>query len=132
MPILPWKIEEICYIGQLSNECLQVYSREHIEWLHHNLFGNSNAQEQRRLQNVVDTAQSIMRTDLPPSEGPIGAIASKAASIIKDPHHSSHVLISHLPSERRNRSLKTVTSRFKNSYFPKNIRSLTLQSRTKL
>ncbi|XP_078266330.1 uncharacterized protein LOC144599387 [Rhinoraja longicauda] len=87
-------------------------------------FSNLNAQERKRLQQVVNTAQSITGSDLPTIEGIYQSrCLKKAASIMRDPHHPGHTLISPLPSGRY-RSLKTVTSRFRNSFFPTAIRLL--------
>ncbi|XP_055496185.1 EF-hand calcium-binding domain-containing protein 11 isoform X2 [Leucoraja erinacea] len=86
-------------------------------------FGNLSAQERKRLQKVVNTAQSIIGSDLPTIEGIYRSrCLKKAGSIIKDPHHPGHTLTSPLPLGRRYRSLKTATSRFRNSFFPTAIR----------
>ncbi|XP_055517489.1 uncharacterized protein LOC129712782 isoform X2 [Leucoraja erinacea] len=76
-------------------------------------FGNLSAQEWKRLQKVVNTAQSIIGSDLPSIEGIYrSSCLKKAGSIIKDPHHPGHTLISPLPSGRRYRSLKTAKTRW--------------------
>ena len=88
-------------------------------------FGNLSAQERKRLQKVVNTAQSIIGSDLPSIKGIYRSrYLKKAGSIIKDPHHPGYTLVSLLPSGRRYRSLKTATTRFKNSNFPTAIRLL--------
>ncbi|TWW59001.1 hypothetical protein D4764_06G0005310 [Takifugu flavidus] len=76
--------------------------------------------EHKALQRVVKTAQRITRTTLPA----IGDVQRKrclhrARSILKDSSHPAHRLFSLLPSGRRYRTLRTRTSRLRNSFFPR-------------
>ena len=88
-------------------------------------FGDCRASDWKSVQRVVRTAEKIIGTSLPS----IGDIAtkrcvSKASSIIKDPTHLHHGLFTLLPSGKRYRSIRSRTSRFCNSFFPRAIRLL--------
>ncbi len=70
-------------------------------------FGNSTAGNRSALQRVVRTARHIVGGELP---------------IIKDSSHPSHRLLSLLPSGWRFRSIRSRTSRLRDSFFPQAIR----------
>ncbi len=86
-------------------------------------FGNSTAGNRRALQRVVRTALHIVGGDLPSLQDIYTRRCTrKARRIIKDSSHPSHRLLSLLPSGRRLRSIRSRTSRLRDSFFPQAIR----------
>ncbi len=86
-------------------------------------FGNSTAGNRRALQRVVRTARHIVRGELPSLQDIYTRRCTrKARRIIKDSSHPSHRLLSLLPSGRRFRSIRSRTSRLRDSFFPQAIR----------
>ena len=51
-------------------------------------------------------------------------LRKKSLRIIKDPHHPSHKLFCLLPSGRRYRSIRTKTTRLRDSYISHRLRPL--------
>ncbi len=86
-------------------------------------FGNSTAGNRKALQRVVRTAREL------PSHQDIYTrrCTRKARRIIKDSSHPSHRLLSLLPSGRRLRSIRSRTSRLRDSFFPQAIRLMNSQ-----
>lgn len=71
------------------------------------------------MQRVVKTAQPIAGASLTAIEDIYRKrCLRRATNITKDSYHPAHRLFAPLPSERRYRSLKTRTTRFRNSLFP--------------
>ncbi len=86
-------------------------------------FGNSTAGNRRALQRVVRTARHIVGGELPSLQDIYTRRCTrKARRIIKDSSHPSHRLLSLLPSGRRLRSIRSRTSRLRDSFFPQAIR----------
>ncbi len=86
-------------------------------------FGNSTAGNRRALQRVVQTAGHIVGGELPSLQDIYTRRCTrKARRIIKDSSHPSHRLLSLLPSGRRFRSIRSRTSRLRDSFFPQAIR----------
>ncbi len=82
-------------------------------------FGNSTAGNRRALQSVVRTACHIFGGELPSLQDILTRRCTrKARRIIKDSSHPSHRLLSLLPSGRRLRSIRSRTSRLRDSFFP--------------
>ncbi len=82
------------------------------------------------LQRVVRTARHIVGAELHTLQDIYTRwCIRKARRIIKDSSHPSHRLLSLLPSERRLRSVRSRTSRLRDSFFPQAIR---LMNRKKL
>ncbi|XP_072373139.1 uncharacterized protein [Scyliorhinus torazame] len=82
-------------------------------------YGNCSAQDHKKLQRVVNTAQSITQICLPSIDSIYTSrCLGKAGSIIKDPSHPAYSLFQFLPSGWRYRNLRTRTNRLKNSFFP--------------
>ncbi len=88
-----------------------------------------------RLLRKFGTSPRILRSTLlevsfPPSRTSTpGGVRSarKARRIIKDSSHPSHRLLSLLPSGRRLRSIRSRTSRLRDSFFPQAIRTMNSQ-----
>ncbi len=86
-------------------------------------FGNSTAGNRRALQRVVRTARHIVGGELPSLQDIYTRRCTrKARRIINDSSHPSHRLLSLLPSGRRFRSIRSRTSRLRDSFFPQAIR----------
>ncbi|KAK0148968.1 hypothetical protein N1851_010652 [Merluccius polli] len=82
-------------------------------------YGNCSIADRKALQRVVKLPSLSPGPPLPTTE----AVHSKrclrrARSIAKDSSHPGHKLFTLLPSGRRYRSLRSRTSRFRNSFFP--------------
>ncbi len=91
-------------------------------------FGNSTAGNRRALQRVVWTARHIVGGELPSLQDIYTRRCTrKARRIIKDSSHPSHRLLSLLPSGRRFRSIRSRTSRLRDSFFPQAIRLMNSQ-----
>ena len=96
-----------CAIESILTNCITVW------------YGNCSVADRKALQRVVKTAQRITGTPLPAIEDvQRKRCLRRARSILKDPSHPNHRLFQLLPSRRRFRSLRTKTSRFRNSFFP--------------
>ena len=88
-------------------------------------YGNCSAQDRKKLQKVVCTAQTITEASLPALESIYTARCHrKATNITKDLSHPGYNLLQPLPSGRRYRSLNARTNRLRNSLFPAMIRML--------
>ncbi len=86
-------------------------------------FGNSTAGNRKALQRVVRTARHIVGGELTSLQDIYTRRCTrKARRIIKDSSHPSHRLLSLLPSGRRFRSIRSRTSRLRDSFFPQAIR----------
>ncbi len=86
-------------------------------------FGNSTAGNRKSLQRVIRTAHHIVGGELPSLQDIYTRRStSKARRIIMDSSLPSHRLLSLLPSGRRLRSIRSHTSRLRDSFFPHAIR----------
>ena len=75
--------------------------------------------QRKKLQRVINTAQEIVGCPLTTLEELYNSRRlKKTQSIIKDTSHPGHSLFELLPSGRRFRSIKSGTSRFRNSFYP--------------
>ncbi len=92
-------------------------------------FGNSTAGNRKALQRVVRTARHIVGGELPSLQDIYTRrCIRKARRIIKDSSHPSHRLLSLLPSGKRLRSIRSRTSRLRDSFFPQAIRLMNSQN----
>jgi len=88
-------------------------------------YDNCSAQDRKKLQKVMCTAQTIKEANLPVLESIYTARCHrKATNITKDLSHPGYNLLQPLPSGRRYRSLNARTNRLRNSLFPAMIRML--------
>ena len=102
-----------CTIESILTNCITVW------------YGNCSASDRKALQRVVKTAQRIAGAPLPAIKDIYRKRCLKrAGKIIRDPSHPSHGLFTLLPSGRRYRSLRTKTTRYRNSFFPTAVRLL--------
>ncbi|KAI3355733.1 hypothetical protein L3Q82_004320 [Scortum barcoo] len=87
--------------------------------------GSCSAAEKKALQRVVKAAQRTVGRSLPTTTDIYTSRCRKRAScIMKDPTHTAHELFVPLPSGRRLRSIKSRTTRLRNSFFPEAVRLL--------
>ena len=88
-------------------------------------YGSCSVQDCKKLQKVVNEAESVTQTSLPSIDSVYTfRCLGKAASTIKDPMHPGHTLFHLLPSGKRYKSLRSRTNRLKNSFFPAAVRLL--------
>ncbi len=126
--LLPEMAEEVWNEPQNPQVLLHLHCGEHPDRLHHRLFGNSTAGKRRALQRVVRTARHIVGGELPSLQDIYTRRCTrKTRRIIKDSSHPSHRLLSLLPSGRRLRSIRSHTSRLRDSFFPHSIRLMNSQ-----
>ena len=125
MPLLSHEAKEIRHARYDSHQLLQMHHRKHSFWLYHSLVWLLLSPIRKKLQKVVNVAQSNMQTSLPFTDSVYTSrCLGKAASIIKDPTHPGHSLFHLLPSGKRYKSLRSRTNQHKNSFFPAAIRLL--------
>ncbi len=92
-------------------------------------FGNSTAGNRKALQIVVRTARHIVGGELPSLQDIYTRrCIRKARRITNDSSHPSHRLFSLLPSGRRLCSIRSRTSRLRDSFFPQAIRLMNSQN----
>ncbi|KAI5088080.1 gastrula zinc finger protein XlCGF28.1-like [Silurus meridionalis] len=91
-------------------------------------FGNCTVSDRKTLQRIVRTAEKIIRVSLPSIMDIYTThCIRKVHSIVDDHTHPSHTLFTLLPSGKRIRSIRAVTTRLCNSFFPQAIRLLNTQ-----
>uniref|UniRef100_A0A3Q2TZL2 Reverse transcriptase domain-containing protein n=1 Tax=Fundulus heteroclitus TaxID=8078 RepID=A0A3Q2TZL2_FUNHE len=82
-------------------------------------YARATAKDKGRLQRVIRSAEKVIGCNLPPLQDlHASRTLRRAGKIVADPSHPSHGLFQTLPSGRRLRSIRTRTSRHKNSFFP--------------
>ena len=82
-------------------------------------FAAATARDKARLQRVIRAAEKAIGCNLPSlQELYTSRTLRRAGKIVADPSHPGHHLFQTLPSGRRLRSIRTKTSRHKNSFFP--------------
>ncbi len=102
---------------------------EHPDRLHHRLVWKQHHWQRKALQRVVQTARHIVGGELPSLQDIYTRrCIRKARRIINDSSHPSHRLFSLLPSGRRLRSIRSRTSRLRDSFFPQAIRLMNSQN----
>ncbi|KAI5610007.1 gastrula zinc finger protein XlCGF28.1-like [Silurus asotus] len=87
--------------------------------------GNCTVSDRKTLQRIVRTAEKIIGVSLPSIMDIYTThCIRKAHSIVEDHTHPSHTYFTLLPSGKRFRSIRAVTSRLCNSFFPQAVRLL--------
>ncbi|GAA6107150.1 piezo-type mechanosensitive ion channel component 1-like, partial [Tachysurus ichikawai] len=88
-------------------------------------FGNCTISNRKTLQRIVRTAEKIIGVSLPSiMDTYTTRRIRKANSIVDDPTHPSHKLFTLLPSGKRYRSIRALTTRLCDSFFLQAIRLL--------
>ncbi|TWW81716.1 hypothetical protein D4764_01G0015310 [Takifugu flavidus] len=96
-----------CTIKSILTSCVTVW------------YGNCSASDRKALQKVVKTAQRIAGASLPSIEDIYRRRCHRRAKkVTKDSCHPAHGLFTLMPSGKCYRSLRTKTTRFRNSFFP--------------
>ncbi len=94
------------------------------------LWSNDAQMSLNCFETVVRTACHIVGGELPSLQDIYTRRCTrKARRIIKDSSHQSHSLLSLLPSGRRLRSIRSRTSRLRDSFFPQAIRLMNSQKK---
>ncbi|XP_076587163.1 uncharacterized protein LOC143320974 [Chaetodon auriga] len=92
-------------------------------------YAAATAKDKGRLQRVIRSAEKVIGCNLPSLQDlHVSRTLRCAEKIVADPSHPGHKLFESLPSGRRLRSIRTETSRHKNSFFPSAV-SLTNKAR---
>ncbi len=129
--LLPETAEEVWNEPQNPQVLLHLHCGEHPDRLYHRLVWKQHRwqpQDSTPLQRVVRTARHIVGGELPSLQDIYTRRCTrKARRIIKDSSHPSHRLLSLLPSGRRFRSIRSRTSRLRDSFFPQAIRLMNSQ-----
>ncbi len=121
-------IDDTMVIGLITDNDETAYREEVTNLTKTVWFGNSTAGNRRALQRVMRTARHIVGGELPSLQDIYTRrCIRKARRIIKDSSHPSHSLLSLLPSGRRFRSIRSRTSRLRDSFFPQAIRLMNSQ-----
>uniref|UniRef100_A0A669C1K0 Reverse transcriptase domain-containing protein n=1 Tax=Oreochromis niloticus TaxID=8128 RepID=A0A669C1K0_ORENI len=82
-------------------------------------YAGAAIRDKQRLQRVVRSAEKVIGCGLPSLQDLYTSrTLGRAARITADPSHPGHSLFDLLPSGRRLRSIRTRTSRHKNSFLP--------------
>uniref|UniRef100_A0A8C4DKS3 Reverse transcriptase domain-containing protein n=1 Tax=Dicentrarchus labrax TaxID=13489 RepID=A0A8C4DKS3_DICLA len=82
-------------------------------------YAAATAKDKGRLQHIIRSAEKVIGCNLPSLQDLYASRTRKrAGKIVADPSHPGHNLFEILPSGRRLRSIRTKTSRHKNSFFP--------------
>ncbi|XP_078802867.1 uncharacterized protein LOC144992077 isoform X1 [Oryzias latipes] len=88
-------------------------------------YTSATTRDINRLQRIVRSAEKVIGCSLPSvQELYVSRTRGRAGRIAADPSHPGHYLLKLLPSGRRLRSIRTRTSRHKNSFFPSAVRLL--------
>uniref|UniRef100_A0AAQ6IKT8 Alkylated DNA repair protein AlkB homologue 8 N-terminal domain-containing protein n=1 Tax=Anabas testudineus TaxID=64144 RepID=A0AAQ6IKT8_ANATE len=82
-------------------------------------FAAATARDKARLQRTIRSAEKVIGCSLPSLRDLyVSRTQRRASRIAADPSHPGHALFQPLPSGKRLRSIRTRTSRHKNSFFP--------------
>ncbi|KAK7922245.1 hypothetical protein WMY93_009147 [Mugilogobius chulae] len=82
-------------------------------------YAGATVRDRHRLQRIVRSAEKVIGCSLPSLQDLyVSRTRGRAGRIAADPSHPGHRLFEPLPSGRRLRSIRTRTSRHKNSFFP--------------
>ncbi|KAK3560016.1 hypothetical protein QTP86_033816 [Hemibagrus guttatus] len=81
-------------------------------------FAAATARDKAKLQRVIHSAEKVIGCSLPSLQELYFSRSRRAAKIAADPSHPGNELFRSLPSGKRLRSIRTRTSRHKNSFFP--------------
>ncbi len=126
--LLPEKAEVVWNEPQHPQILLHLHCGEHPDRLYHCLVWKKHRWQLKALQRVVRTARHIVGGELSSLQDIYTRrCVRKARRIIKDSSHPSHRLLSLLPSGRRPRSIRSRTSRLRDSFFPQAIRLMNNQ-----
>ncbi len=128
-PLLPETAEEVWNEPQHPQIILHLHCGEYPDRLHHRLVWKQHRWQPKALQRVVRTARHIVGDELPSLQDIYTRrCIRKVRRITNDSSHPSHRLFSLLPSGRSLRSIRSRTSRLRDSFFPQAIRQMNSQN----
>ncbi len=128
-PLLPEAAEEVWNEPQNPQVLLHVHCGEHPDRLHHRLVWKQHRWQPQSSSKGRANCRHIVEGELPSLQDIYTRrCIRKARGIIKDSSHPSHRLLSLLPSGRRLRSIRSRTSRLRDSFYPQAIRLMNSQS----
>ncbi len=104
-----------CTVESILTGCIWFGNRLHLVWKQHRW------QPQGSSKGRANCPAKLLEVSFPPSRTST-PVQGKPRRIIKDSSHQSHRLLSLLPSGRRLRSIRSRTSRLRDSFFPQAIR----------
>ncbi len=82
-------------------------------------YAAATVKDRSRLQRIIRSAEKVIGCNLPSLQDlHASRTLKRAGKIVADPSHPGHKLFQTLPSGRRLRSIRTKTSRHKNSFLP--------------
>ncbi len=122
--LLPETAEEVWNEPQNPQVLLHLHCGEHPDRLYHRLVWKQQPLATAGLcKGSCELPATLLEVSFPPSRiSTPGGVQGKPRRIIKDSSHPSHRLLSLLPSGRRFRSIRSRTSRLRDSFFPQAIR----------
>ena len=83
-------------------------------------YGSASVHDKNLLDGIVGVASKLTGCELPSLESLyITRTQRKVRCLTSDQHYPAHHLLQCLPAEKRFTTIKTRTSRFKNSFYPK-------------
>ncbi len=124
--LLPETAEEVWNEPQNPQILLHLHCGEHPDRLHHRLVWKQHRWQPQG--SAKGCANCPPHCELPSLQDIYTRRCTrKARRIIKDSSHPAHRLLSLLPSGRRLRSIRSRTSRLRDSFFPQAIRLMNSQ-----
>ena len=88
-------------------------------------YGAVSHRDRARLNKIVSTASKIIGSELPSLDCLYHQrVLRRGSQLIADQTHPANKLFQKLPSGRRFRSIRTKTSRFSSSFYPKAVQIL--------
>jgi len=115
--VLPAAAEEIQPAN--NSALLQSHHWIHLHLLHHHLVRCGHRKGQGQTGAFIWSAEKVIGCNLPSLQDLYTSrCLRRVGKIVADPSHPNHKLFETLPSSRRLRSIRTKTSRHKNSFFP--------------
>ncbi len=121
--LLPETAEEVWNEPQYPQVLLHLHCGEHPDRLFHRLVWKQHRWKLQGSAKSRANCRHIVGGELPSLQDIYSRRCTrKARRIIKDSSHPSHRLLSLLPSGRRFRSIRSRTSRLRDSFFPQAIR----------
>ncbi len=129
VPLLPETADEVWNEPQHPQNILHLHCGEHPDRLHHHLVWKQHRWQTQRSAKGCANCPHIVGGELPSLQNIYTMqCIRKARRIINDPSHPSHRLLSLLPSGRCLRSIRSRTSRLRDSFSPQAIRIMNSQN----
>ncbi len=128
-PLLPETAEKVWNEPQNPQVLLHLHCGEHPDRLHHRLVWKQHRWQPQNSAKGRANCRHIVGGEFPSLQDIYTRwCIRKAWRIIDDSSHPSHRLLSLLPSGRRLRSIRSRTSRLRDSFVPQAIRLMNSQN----